>query len=81
MYLGGKRHAHACLIVLMPSLDSSFAWRAWWRAAGRRGHGRGPARPCACRPGMLRVRRHAPANGLNLVPRVSCRFDVLAYAQ
>jgi hypothetical protein len=46
MYLGGKRHAHACLIVLMPSLDSSFAWRAWWRAAGRRGHGRGPARPC-----------------------------------
>jgi len=47
MYLGGKRHAHACLIVLMPSLDSSFAWRAWcirawWRAAGPAGVPRTP---------------------------------------
>ena len=67
---GGKRHAHTCLIVLLPSLASSFAWR---------GGVRGPARPC--RPGTPRVRRHAPANGLNLVPRVSCRLDVLAYAQ
>jgi hypothetical protein len=45
MYLGGKRHAHACLIVLMPSLDSSFAWRAWWRAARAQGSWQGSRTP------------------------------------
>lgn len=37
---GGKRHAHTCLIVLLPSLASSFAWRGGVRGPAHAHAGR-----------------------------------------